>query len=165
MSDQLEKKVGDLSLKETKFNLGAMEFVPSWAAPVEEPAVEVKPAAKVMSIGSTAPTAKVMSIGSSVPAAKVMSIGGGSTKPEVKATDPVKETSAQSKTASPELKPQSSVQPAVTEDSTTAEDLLLNHQDEEDDVFDVTELGKEHLNIIFIGHVDAGKHVLLSHLK
>ncbi|KAH8552207.1 P-loop containing nucleoside triphosphate hydrolase protein [Umbelopsis sp. PMI_123] len=174
-TDSIEKGTSKLSLNpnanEWKPSFSATEFVPSWmqkpAAPVPAPAAApAAPApAKVLKLGTpsndaTAKTEapKVISIGSPAPkaespkpAAKVES-----PKPEpAKVTEKKADSKPSSRSATPKptkkaeeaIKPEEKVN--VEEDLEAVDDEVL------EDLY-----GKEHLNVVFMGHVDAGKSTM-----
>lgn len=144
------------------------------------------PKAKVLSIGGEAPKAKVLSIGGSpapkddAPKPKVLSIGGSApaaAKEEAKSETPEagqkvaaakaiektgEKATAASGTSSPapssgRSSPSASTEKKVQRDA----DAVAKEQTADVDEETLKEIyGKEHINVIFIGHVDAGKSTL-----
>lgn len=139
------------------------------------------PKSKALSIGNTesAPKFKVLSIGDAgaAPKAKVLSIGGSAPAKKEEKKDVSAETSAsvtatkviekagELKTSNGRISPppssgKSSPSPADTK-KTKDTDAVANEQVQEIDDEILEEVyGKEHVNVIFIGHVDAGKSTL-----
>lgn len=145
MSDSLENKVSSLSLAGStgsKFNLQASEFVPSWGAPLEK--APIVPSA-------SAPTGKVMSLGSASQLAPVTQ-------------EPIVKPVATLKMSSSDQSLKENVEKAVPSTILLEASESIQNMVDEEDTFDVTALGKEHLNIIFIGHVDAGKSTMGGHI-
>ncbi|KAJ2169271.1 translation termination factor GTPase eRF3 [Coemansia sp. RSA 353] len=163
--DDVTKKTGEMSL-----NVGAKAFVPKFnvKAPAFAPRKAAQPAAPV----AAAPTegagvAKPMTIsigGSSsnntteavaVPKPATISIGEASTSQAPAATDaaPAAEpTPAESSVDSPAPE-----NPAI---EAATNEVAVEEEEEEDDDELFNEHTKEHTNVIFIGHVDAGKSTL-----
>lgn len=137
------------------------------------------PKAKVLSISDTgaAPKAKVMSISDTGAAtkAKVLSVGGGSTpKRETgNAADGAKAAAVKAieKTGEPTTSPATGGSSAPSSGKSSPSPAEAKAQREADAVAkEIAEVvdeeilnevyGKEHVNVIFIGHVDAGKSTL-----
>ncbi|KAH8154102.1 uncharacterized protein LAJ45_01869 [Morchella importuna] len=145
--------------------------------------VPTAPKSAATPAAAAAPTApKVLKIGGGEPlGAKVLTIGGAATPPAAKKDAPVASTKEAPATKEPEAKaapsksttttpaaaPKSSatVTAAAAEAEAAAQkreaDAVAKEQEEEVDEMTLEELyGKEHVNLIFIGHVDAGKSSL-----
>ena len=120
----------------SSFNLGATEFVPSWGSPVSSAAVSsaAVSSAAVSSAAATTAPAKAVSLSLNKQQ---------TTKPEAKVIKEVKEVKDLPK-------------------EPVKEDVLDDQDEEEVDPF--AEGAKEHLNIIFMGHVDAGKSTMGGHI-
>lgn len=142
------------------------------------------PKAKVLSIGGDAPKPKVLSIGGSAapkedaPKPKVLSIGGSpapakdeakNVTPEAgqkvaaaKAIEKTGEKPAASGTSSPAPSSGRSSPSAATDKKVQRDaDAVAKEQTADVDEETLKEIyGKEHINVIFIGHVDAGKSTL-----
>ena len=140
------------------------------------------PKAKVLSIGDTSapPKAKVLSIGdtsAAAPKAKVLSIGDTGAKPKEKEARTAEEqgskvtaTKAIEKTGEAKVEPNGKVSaptsgkssPTLGDPKARGEvDAVAKEQEKDVDDEILEEVyGKEHVNIIFIGHVDAGKSTL-----
>ncbi|KAI8580212.1 hypothetical protein K450DRAFT_238694 [Umbelopsis ramanniana AG] len=171
-TDSIEKGTSKLSLNpnanEWKPSFSATEFVPSWmqkpAAPAAAPAATAAAPAKVLSIGTPSNDAsvkteapKVISIGSSAPKAeeanpaKVESPKPEAPKPAEKKPD--SKPASRSATPKPTKKAEEAAKPEevanVEEDLEAVDDEVL------EDLY-----GKEHLNVVFMGHVDAGKSTM-----
>ncbi|KAL2133726.1 hypothetical protein VTI74DRAFT_1852 [Chaetomium olivicolor] len=140
---------------------------------------DAKPKAKVLSVGGTAP-AKVLSIGATAPA-KEEAKKEEPKKEESKKEEAKKEGTAEaaakvtaakaiektdSKAASGKTSPtpssgRSSPSRAASKGATRDVDAVEKEQAADVDEETLKEIyGKEHVNIIFIGHVDAGKSTL-----
>lgn len=142
-----------------------------------------QPKAKVLSIGGEAPKAKVLSIGGDeAPKAKVLSIGGDAPKPKeeapkaepkdvpeagqkaaaAKAIEKTGEKTTASGTTSPTPSSgRSSPTSALEKKEKRDADAVAKEQTADVDEDTLKEIyGKEHVNVIFIGHVDAGKSTL-----
>ena len=129
------------------------------------------PKAKVLSIGNTSssttttPKAKVLSIGSTTPAVKkeTGTAQDGAKFTAAKAIEKTGDTKASSTgKTSPSGSGKSSPTPAETPGAKREADAVEKEIAEQDvDEETLAEVyGKEHVNIIFIGHVDAGKSTL-----
>jgi peptide chain release factor subunit 3 len=155
----------------------------SAGADLNKPVTTKAGAPKVLSIGGDAPKAKVLSIGGDAPKpkAKVLTIGASAPAPEAAKQDgpesadagaKVTATKAIEKTEKKTTKtdsgktsptpssgrssPSRSAAPAMRE-----VDAVEKEQTADVDEETLKEIyGKEHVNIIFIGHVDAGKSTL-----
>ncbi|KAI9877110.1 MAG: translation termination factor GTPase eRF3 [Pleopsidium flavum] len=146
----------------------AAESAPKPPTLDEEPPA---PKAKVLSIGgdTPAPKAKVLSIGaitpSAIPAAAKQgtpSAEEGSRVTAAKAIDKTeKTTSSSGKTSPSPSSGKTSPTPAEAKASAREADAVAKEQaaDVDDEVLEEI-YGKEHVNLIFIGHVDAGKSTL-----
>ncbi|KAJ2200440.1 translation termination factor GTPase eRF3, partial [Coemansia sp. RSA 521] len=163
--DDVTKKTGEMSL-----NVGAKAFVPKFnvKAPAFAPRKATQPAAPVAAAPAEgAGVAKPMTIsigGSSsnntteavaVPKPATISIGEASTSQAPAATDaaPAAEpTPAESSVDSPA--------PANPTTEAATNEVAVEEEEEEDDDELFNEHTKEHTNVIFIGHVDAGKSTL-----
>ncbi|KAI1101250.1 hypothetical protein F4804DRAFT_335438 [Jackrogersella minutella] len=156
---------------------------PAAAAPAAAPTNTPKPVAKqeggtkVLSIGGDPPkpkTAKVLSIGVPAPpkdepksekADKDASADAGSKVTASKAIEKTGETTKAAKSSSGKTSPTPSSgrsSPSRTAKSAARDaDAVANEQAADVDDDTLKEIyGKEHINIIFIGHVDAGKSTL-----
>lgn len=159
-------------------------------APAATDAKKEAPKAKVLSIGGdSAPKAKVLSIGADIPAPKVEKAGGAkvlslgtpaaaplSAKEKADKSAPeagAKVTAAKAiektgeSTATSGASGRTSPTPSSGRSSPTPKDKPASKVDvdaEQAEVVDEATLaeiyGKEHVNIIFLGHVDAGKSTL-----
>ncbi|KAJ1336589.1 hypothetical protein BSLG_007373 [Batrachochytrium salamandrivorans] len=133
----------------SSFNFGASEFVPSFSAmpAVAAPAPAPVPAPAPI----TAPTPASVSVpAASSPPAKSVSLSIG--KPAVSKPTPTK-------TAVAPTEPPKEEEPAK---KAPVHAPVVDYNEEEN-----TQLGdgvKEHLNIIFLGHVDAGKSTMGGHI-
>ena len=167
----------------------AGDGTPAAAPPTTSESRKEAPAAskaKVLSISETSapPKAKILSIGSTgaaAPASKVLSVedtgatpkkqkdgpsAAESPRPAEKAADKkalaeasqVKETS--SKATTQPLTGKSSPAPAEAQASRKVDVVEKEQAEDVDDEVLAEVYGKEHVNIIFIGHVDAGKSTL-----
>ncbi|ORX91349.1 hypothetical protein K493DRAFT_317330 [Basidiobolus meristosporus CBS 931.73] len=149
-------------------NPKAREFVPTWMSKTDAPAKTVSlgseaPAKAVsLSIGSEAPAKAVsLSIGSDAPAKAVSLSLGASNPAPPPAAEPVKVEAPKVEAPKPEApkpkveapKPKAEAPPKVTEAPEVTE------QDKEDELL-LDEHFKEHVNVVFIGHVDAGKSTM-----
>jgi peptide chain release factor subunit 3 len=145
------------------------------AAPVKTLSIGGDAPVKTLSIGADgAPKAKVLSIGTpSAPAAKKEEAKPKEEKkPEPKKAEAAKKeptpptktvakTVAKSEKASPAGSGRSSPSAAADKPEKREIDAVLNEQTADVDEETLKEIyGKEHVNIIFIGHVDAGKSTL-----
>lgn len=147
------------------------------AADAPKPAVAKEIGAKVLSIGGDAkPKAKVLSIGGPAPAkeepkkeeakkAEAKREGTAESAAKVTATKAIEKT--ESKVASGKSSPapssgRSSPTPAAASKAAVRDaDAVEKEQAADVDEETLKEIyGKEHVNIIFIGHVDAGKSTL-----
>ncbi|KAL8785410.1 MAG: hypothetical protein Q9195_008645 [Heterodermia aff. obscurata] len=137
---------------------------------------------KEVSTTSTAPVVKTLSIGSdaSTPKSKVLSIGGdtpGATSTQKESPGPEEgakvtaakaiektekpTTSNNSKTPSAPSSGKTSPSPAEARAAAREADAVAKEQAADVDEQVLEEVyGKEHVNVIFIGHVDAGKSTL-----
>ncbi|KAI9756216.1 MAG: Chromatin structure-remodeling complex protein rsc9 [Chaenotheca gracillima] len=159
--------------EETKINAKpstpATQNEASVASP--KPTVKNEGGAKVLSLGAEAapPKAKVLSIGTPTPAAP----SKDSTKPEdgakvmaakaIEKTEKTNERSSSSggKTSSAPSSGKSSPSPAEARAAAREADAVAKEQAADVDLETLDEVyGKEHVNLIFIGHVDAGKSTL-----
>lgn len=143
------------------------------------------PKAKVLSIGGdAAPKAKVLSIGgdaTAAPKTKVLSIGTTTATPSAPKAAPAASaedgakvaaakaieksdktaTAASGKTSPAPSSGASSPTPAEAKKAAREADAVAKEQEEAVDEELLEEVyGKEHVNLIFIGHVDAGKSTL-----
>jgi peptide chain release factor subunit 3 len=125
--------------------------------------------AKVLKIGSSAAPTKPAEKKENAPAPKKEDTLAKPAKEEPKPAEPkdVKEKKPASNTPSKAPSQQTSRAPSVNGDepASTAEsreaDAVIKEQEEELDESLVQDMyGKEHVNIVFIGHVDAGKSTL-----
>lgn len=126
--------------------------------------------AKVLKIGATAPVAKPVEKKENAPTPKKEDAPAKSVKEELKPVEPSKEGKEKkpaSNTPSKAPSQQTSRAPSINGDepATPAEsreaDAVIKEQEEELDESLVQDMyGKEHVNIVFIGHVDAGKSTL-----
>ena len=151
--------------------------VPAPAPPPAAPAPKPAPAAaaggappvKTLSIGAeaVAPKAKTISIGADVPGAtskeQPQSAEAGA---KVTAAKAIEKTEKPSTTANGNTSPspssgKSSPTPAETQAASREVDAVVKEQaaDVDEEILDEV-YGKEHVNLIFIGHVDAGKSTL-----
>ncbi|KAI2469608.1 hypothetical protein F4781DRAFT_393443 [Annulohypoxylon bovei var. microspora] len=149
------------------------------APPASSPANAPKPVAKqeggtkVLSIGGDPPkpkAAKVLSIGVPAPpkdepkAEKEASADTGSKVTATKAIEKTGETTKSSKASSGKTSPTPSSgrsSPSRASKAARDADAVANEQAADVDEDTLKEIyGKEHVNIIFIGHVDAGKSTL-----
>ncbi|KAK5662087.1 hypothetical protein OQA88_10201 [Cercophora sp. LCS_1] len=141
-----------------------------------KPAVAKESGAKVLSIGGDAKSkAKVLSIGSTAPAKEeakkedskkdeAKKEGTAEAGSKIAATKAIEKTDAKASSgktspapSSGRSSPSASTGPKVTRDADAVEKEQAADVDEET----LKEIyGKEHVNIIFIGHVDAGKSTL-----
>lgn len=129
--------------------------------------------AKTVSIGSSTPVAKSSSTQSTEaakPVAKTVSLPTADKKPEVKAAEPETPIESASKVETAPAKPVEA-SPAASKIEKAAEKRQENiikaqvaeakQQEEQLDNELLAEVyGKEHVSIVFIGHVDAGKSTL-----
>ncbi|KAJ1834899.1 translation termination factor GTPase eRF3, partial [Coemansia sp. RSA 2708] len=168
--DNVVKKTGDMSLNAgakafvPKFNVKAPAFVPRPAAAPAAPTAAAAPAAatapKPMSIsigGSASTSAAPAASAAAAPKTMSISIGGSSVSqppPAAEEPAPVAPSApvapATESAAAPSA--ESAAAPAADDsqpDDTAAEEEML-----------LDEHFKEHMNVIFIGHVDAGKSTL-----
>jgi peptide chain release factor subunit 3 len=140
--------------------------------PAAKPTTISNATPKVLKVGGDAPTskAKVLSIGTPAPAGAKKETpvgeGAGSKAAAAKAIEktekPSDKTSAQSGKTSP-APASGKTSPATADSKTTARqvDAVAKEQAEDVDEETLAEVyGKEHVNLIFIGHVDAGKSTL-----
>ncbi|KAF2680784.1 hypothetical protein K458DRAFT_421117 [Lentithecium fluviatile CBS 122367] len=148
------------------------------------------PKAKVLSIGGDAPKAKVLSIGVDIAAPKVEKTGGtkvlslgtpaapssakdnvnksapeaGSKVSAAKAIEKTGESTKASPNASGKTSPtasgRNSPTPAAEAKARAAADVEKEQAEDVDEETLADMYGKEHVNIIFLGHVDAGKSTL-----
>ena len=124
------------------------------------------PKAKVLSIGgdTSTPKAKVLSIGSTsaTPPTKEPSAEAGAKVTAAKAIEKTeKPTASIDGTASPSPSSgKSSPTPAETKASRAADAVAKEQTVDVDEEILEEVYGKEHVNLIFIGHVDAGKSTL-----
>ncbi|OZJ02630.1 hypothetical protein BZG36_03841 [Bifiguratus adelaidae] len=182
--DQLPQQTSGLSLNpnasEWKPNTGAKEFVPSWmgsGAGVPRPAPPAAPSsngpAKVLSIGGGSAPAKAVSIsiGSTPkPQEKPAANGVAEVKSESQAEAARPESPKPAKTASPApsaSKEQKKAEAKAEAKAVAAQEAVKESVDVQADIEKlvddevVTDLfGKEHLNVVFMGHVDAGKSTM-----
>ena len=125
------------------------------------------PKVKVLSIGveSAAPKAKVFSIGGATPVKK--EVGSADAGAKVSATKAIEKTEKASR-GTPSSSGKASPNPletgeAITDSkgATREADAVAKEQaqDVDDEILEEV-YGKEHVNLIFIGHVDAGKSTL-----
>ncbi|MCJ1256262.1 translation termination factor GTPase eRF3 [Lignoscripta atroalba] len=137
-------------------------FAPS--DPVKETAAP--PKVKVLSIGGdiSTPKAKILSIGASTPAKKETATAeDGAKVTAAKAIEKTEKPTAASR-GNQSPSPSSGVSsptPAESEAATREADAVAKEQaaDVDDEILEEV-YGKEHVNLIFIGHVDAGKSTL-----
>jgi peptide chain release factor subunit 3 len=155
----------------------------SGSAELNKPVTTKAGAPKVLSIGGDVPKAKVLSIGGDAPKtkAKVLTIGATTPAPAAAKQDGPEAADAGAKvTAAKAIEktdkkatktdsgktsptPSSGRSSPTTSAAPAARDVDAVEKDQAADVDDETlkEIyGKEHVNIIFIGHVDAGKSTL-----
>ncbi|KAL1915339.1 uncharacterized protein VTP21DRAFT_6797 [Calcarisporiella thermophila] len=173
MSDQqnLPNRFGKMNLNPSapSFNPNARAFVPSWLsqAPAQPPAQ-----APPVSSAPEAP-ARVLKISSDPPAqdapAKVLKIGAPSEPPAPKTEKPPEPEAAKpepTKTNEPKSEPTKadepkSAPPPKQPTETASAPTAAAEEDEEVDEELLKEMyGKEHVNIVFMGHVDAGKSTM-----
>ncbi|KAH0536231.1 translation termination factor GTPase eRF3 [Glutinoglossum americanum] len=143
--------------------------------PETKPPATSSAAPKVLKIGgdSPAPKAKVLSIGTPAPAAPAIEKkgisageGAGSKAAAAKAIEKTekssdKSTSLSGKTPSAPTSGKTSPAPADMKALARQADAVAKEQAEDVDEETLAEVyGKEHVNLIFIGHVDAGKSTL-----
>ncbi|KAJ0167412.1 Eukaryotic peptide chain release factor GTP-binding subunit [Colletotrichum tanaceti] len=143
-------------------------------APQSQPTVKKEGGAKVLSIGGDAPKpkAKVLSIGGTAPSKKeekkeepTKAAQGAEAGAKATATKAIEKTGA-STTKSGKTSPSPSSgrsSPSAGDKKAAARDVDAVQKEQTADVDEATlkEIyGKEHVNIIFIGHVDAGKSTL-----
>ncbi|KAK6210992.1 elongation factor Tu GTP binding domain-containing protein [Colletotrichum tabaci] len=143
-------------------------------APQSQPTVKKEGGAKVLSIGGDAPKpkAKVLSIGGTVPPKKeekkeepTKATAGAEAGAKATATKAIEKTGA-STTKSGKTSPSPSSgrsSPSAGDKKAAVRDVDAVQKEQTADVDEATlkEIyGKEHVNIIFIGHVDAGKSTL-----
>ncbi|TQN74145.1 Eukaryotic peptide chain release factor GTP-binding subunit [Colletotrichum shisoi] len=143
-------------------------------APQSQPTVKKEGGAKVLSIGGDAPKpkAKVLSIGGTVPPKKeekkeelTKAAAGAEAGAKATATKAIEKTGA-STTKSGKTSPSPSSgrsSPSAGDKKAAVRDVDAVQKEQTADVDEATlkEIyGKEHVNIIFIGHVDAGKSTL-----
>ena len=125
--------------------------------------------AKVLSIGgdTSTPKAKVLTIGATAPATttakEAPTAQDGAKVTAAKAIEKVEKTAASSSgKTSPSLSSgKASPSPAEVKAAAREADAVANEQaaDVDDEILEEV-YGKEHVNLIFIGHVDAGKSTL-----
>ncbi|KAJ9063631.1 translation termination factor GTPase eRF3 [Entomophthora muscae] len=138
-------------------NAKAKEFVPSWLPkPAAAKPVSSTPA-KTLSIGSS--PAKSVSIGSTPPVPSPVA----EKKPSEKAAEEPKSTAApkaptetKAQNKNPQSAPKAAVAPVATNEAVIEE---IEADDEVTEEF-LSEVYKEHVNVIFLGHVDAGKSTM-----
>ncbi|KAJ2064324.1 translation termination factor GTPase eRF3 [Coemansia sp. S146] len=157
MSDNDSKQIDDVTSKTSGLSLNtkAKEFKPTFnaKAPSFVPRVPAaKPAAAAPTAAAVAPKPISISIGGAPAAAKPAPVPAPAAAAPVAAAAPAPREEAKAKQESaPVPKPAAAAAAAlerVNEEVDTEEDLMLD------------EHFKEHLNVIFIGHVDAGKSTL-----
>ncbi|KAI9095812.1 P-loop containing nucleoside triphosphate hydrolase protein [Phlyctochytrium arcticum] len=141
------------------------------AAPAPAPAKAVS-----ISIGGTKPAAEAPKAAAAPAPAKAVSISiGGASKPK-EAPAAAKEAPVVEKKEEEPSKAEEKAEPKVeqtekkvaeeTPAETAAAETDEAEDDEEEDKVDEEDMdiGKEHINIVFIGHVDAGKSTMGGHL-
>jgi peptide chain release factor subunit 3 len=146
---------------------------PSGSAELNKPVTTKEGAPKVLSIGGDAPKpkAKVLSIGATAPAVKKEEPKKEAAKaPEegskVAAAKAIEKTEKSTASASGKTSPtpssgRSSPSRAAEKKAIRDADAVEKEQEADVDEETLKEIyGKEHVNIIFIGHVDAGKSTL-----
>ncbi|MCJ1340158.1 translation termination factor GTPase eRF3 [Bachmanniomyces sp. S44760] len=144
---------------------GASSSVPATSTPSQVSAT-APPKAKVLSIGgdTSAPKPKVLSIGSGAPkeVKEAATPESGAKVAAAKAIEKTEKTAASSGKTSPSPSSgKSSPTPGDARAATREADAVEKEQaaDVDEEVLDEV-YGKEHVNVIFIGHVDAGKSTL-----
>ncbi|KAJ1738128.1 translation termination factor GTPase eRF3, partial [Coemansia sp. RSA 1821] len=160
--DKVTQKTAELSL-----NAGAKEFVPKFnvKAPVFTPRAATTPAAvpAAAAPANTAAAPKTMSIKiGSTPTAKEEPAKAEPAKAEPAKAEPVKETA---KTEAKEAPSDNIATASATATSNTASAADTSNVPDDNDITEEEEMllnehFKEHMNVIFIGHVDAGKSTL-----
>ncbi|KAK9704048.1 translation termination factor GTPase eRF3 [Basidiobolus ranarum] len=167
---------------EFKPNPKAREFVPTWmpkpSAPAKavslsiggsKPESEAPAKAVSLSIGGSKPESEApakavsLSIGGSKPEseapAKAVSLSLGSSEPQV-APEAPKVEAPKVEEAKPEPPKAEAPKPKVEAPKPKAPEVAeIAEQDKEDELL-LDEHFKEHVNVIFIGHVDAGKSTM-----
>lgn len=125
------------------------------------------PKAKVLSIGggTSTPKAKVLTIGATAPTTttEAPTAQDGARVNATKAIEKVEKTAASTsgKTSPSPSSGKASPTPAEVKAAAREADAVANEQavDVDDEILEEV-YGKEHVNLIFIGHVDAGKSTL-----
>ncbi|KAK4517854.1 uncharacterized protein ATC70_001202 [Mucor velutinosus] len=131
------------SASEWKPNFGAKAFVPSFGAPA---AAAAAPAAAPVAPAAAAPAPaapKVVKLPESKPAAPA------APKPAAEAPKPKPATPKPKAAPAPAPAPKKAPEPVVQDDVEDVDDEVVA------DLY-----GKEHLNVVFMGHVDAGKSTM-----
>ncbi|ORX52454.1 hypothetical protein DM01DRAFT_1408321 [Hesseltinella vesiculosa] len=146
---------------EWKPNFGASEFVPTFKPAAAKPTAPAGPA-KVISIGGSKPAAAPKD-----EAPKDEALKAEAPKTETpKAPTPVPKTEAPKvDSPKPVLPPKDAAKPTPAKDSKPAAakpEVNAVHEDLNavDDEIVAELFGKEHLNVVFMGHVDAGKSTM-----
>ena len=126
-----------------------------------------QPKAKVLSIGgdtSTPPKAKVLSIGSTAPLASKKDTGTADDGAKVAAAKAIEKSgptaTSADKTGSAPLSGNANPSPAELRAAREADAVAKEQAEDVADEILEEVYGKEHVNVIFIGHVDAGKSTL-----
>ncbi|KAI8878977.1 hypothetical protein K501DRAFT_297315 [Backusella circina FSU 941] len=146
-SESLSKLNLNPKATEWKPNFGAKSFVPTFGAP----------AAAAPAPAAAAPAApKVVKLPESKPSGKFTKIVVAP-KPVPAAAAPSKPAAAPKKAESPAPK---KAEPAKKVDTPKKVDSPAPVEDEIDDEVAADLFGKEHLNVVFMGHVDAGKSTM-----
>ncbi|KAJ1722021.1 translation termination factor GTPase eRF3 [Coemansia erecta] len=157
MADNNNDSVGDITQKTAAVSLSAKakEFKPTFnsKAPAFVPRSFAPKPAAAASDSTSAPAPKPMSI----------SIGGAPKPAAAAAPAPAPAPAAAAPAAAPESKPEPATKPEPKPKASSSPDPALptiseSREVDEDVLLD--EHFKEHLNVIFIGHVDAGKSTL-----
>ncbi|ORE08301.1 hypothetical protein BCV72DRAFT_91446 [Rhizopus microsporus var. microsporus] len=140
MSEDASKSFSKLSLNpgatEWKPNLNARSFVPSFGA-------------------APAPAPKVVKLPESTPAPAPKVEEPKKEAPKAEAPKPKPAAAAASKPAAPAAKPAAAAPAKKAPEPAPQED-----EEEVDDEIAADLYGKEHLNVVFMGHVDAGKSTM-----
>ncbi|KAG1051487.1 hypothetical protein G6F43_006304 [Rhizopus delemar] len=133
------------SASEWKPNFGAKSFVPSFAAPAAAPKVVKLPES------TPAPAPKAEAPKDEAPKAEAP-------KAEApKAEAPKAEAPKAEKTEAPKAKAKAAAAAAAPK---KAAEPVVQEEDEIDEEVAADLFGKEHLNVVFMGHVDAGKSTM-----
>ncbi|CDH51705.1 eukaryotic polypeptide chain release factor 3 [Lichtheimia corymbifera JMRC:FSU:9682] len=163
--DSLSQATSKLSLNPNaaswKPNLGAKEFVPSFGAPAPAPAApasSAQPAPRVMKLTSnTAPSQP-----EAAPAPAAPATTEKKAEPVKEEPKPAAESAPKPAAPKPKAAPKANKKEAekAVEKAAEKANAVSNDLQNVDDEIVQDMYGKEHLNIVFMGHVDAGKSTM-----